>query len=142
MSRLLKSEEWYLHADKNIRDLLRALHRLDVWTVFSCEGHIRNDPIYVGEYPWPWVIVQGTLKQIGVLEQMLTIWNTSHPLEKWILSKERMHRSFTPEFVGATFSGFVTTLVPICENHDLSADVLLRLQDSANKLAEFLNSQQ
>jgi hypothetical protein len=142
MPSLRQKDEWYVCIDENIRDLVRALHGVGVWTVFSCEGHIRSDPIYVGVYPWPWVIVQGTLREIHTLERMLGVWNDSDQVDKWILSKARMHGSLTPEYVEATFSGYVTALVPVCTNSRLSADVLSRLQDSARELSEFIKSQE
>lgn len=135
-----QKEEWYLHFDERIRFLVKVLHSFGVWTIWSCEGHIRTSPIHDGILPWPWVVVQGALNEIEELEQALGEWNSSNPKRKWILSRRRIHGSLTPEYIRHTYSGFVIALTPEYENLDLSPDILAELQNSANELANFLES--
>lgn len=136
-------ESEYARLEDNVRDLVKALHRLGIITVMSCQGHIRTAWYYTGVLPWPWIIIQDKPEKIAVLSRLIEAWNKDNPGKKWILSKDRIHPSFTPEYIvnvmQRDYPGtIVRALVPAEENSDLSEDVLKQLQEQAVAFALFL----
>lgn len=137
------SDKDYQRLDSGIRDLVRSLHFSEIITIMSCEGHIRTSPIYVGVLPWPWIIIAAEPKQMTDLTQRLDSWNRLNPAKKWILSVQRIHGSFTPDYVRymikTNFPGTsVRTLCPEEENLGLSGNILAELQKQSPDLAHFL----
>lgn len=140
-------EEDYAQLENEVRELVRALHRLGITTIMSCEGHIRSSPIYVGVLPWPWVIVVLDPEKLSLLTQKIDCWNGKNPCEKWILSTERIHKSFTPEYIAhmiaRDFPGcIVRALCPEGKNEFLDPMGLLVSQLQAVDLANFLGKEQ
>lgn len=136
------SDEGYEKLDAGIRPLVRILHELGIRTIMSCEGHIRESPIYVGVLPWPWVIVQLTMEEYSLLQRKLFEWNDLHPGMEWVLSVKRIHGSFTPDYIKnhilADYPGEqVRALVPKDENGHLDPHILAICQESVPKLTEF-----
>ena len=136
--------EDYGHLDSGIRELVRGLHQFRIRTIWSCEGHIRSSGLYVGVLPYPWVIVILNPDDLARLQKKITEWNMRHPLERWMLSKERVHGSFTPEYIAAEVTGgnkslTVTALVPEDDNERcLSPRLLNNFQQQVPRLAEFI----
>lgn len=134
----LREDEWYLDFDDKIQNLVKALHSFGIETIWCCEGHIRTERFFTGVLPWPYVIVICTLKEIQKLETAIGKWNDSMPSYRWMLSQRRIHGSLTPDYLSYTYLGIVRALVPVEENNELSAEVLMELQESANEFANFL----
>ncbi len=133
----------YKELDDGVRDLVKSLHLLGIRTIMSCEGHIRTAWYYVGVLPWPWVIIAVTPEQMASLQQKLYFWNRLNPQKQWILSVERIHGSFTPEYVRGMikreFPGCqVRSLVPRNENMSLDPNILIAMRMQAIELASFL----
>jgi len=138
-------DEDYQLLEDGIRDLVKALHVLGIKTIFSCEGHIRTSPAYVGVLPWPYVILLISDDQIRVFQERINKWNEANDGFGWTLSKRRIHGSFTPKYIKSEIlsrhpAHAVTTLCPINENRALDKDLLAEMQMHARKLAEFLMS--
>ncbi len=133
----------YQLLENGIRELVKALHLLGIKTIFSCEGHIRTSPIYIGVLPWPYVILLISDDQIEPFQEKINMWNKANDRHGWTLSKRRIHGSFTPEYIKSEilskYPGHtVTTLCPINENCTLDHGLLAEMQMHAGKLAEFL----
>jgi len=140
---LVWADEEYLHLDAGIRELVKALHFLGVKTVMSCQGHIRTSCVYQGILPWPWIIIAANPRQMEALQKSLDSWNNANWRKKWILSVERIHGSFTPDYVEhmieREFRGCqVRALVPREENNSLSHEILAELQTHVPDLSRFL----
>lgn len=75
--------------------------------------------------------------------QIIDDWNNLNPNKRWILSKDRIHGSFTPEYISSVMirdnpGTLVRALVPMEENVTLSAEILTELRKQASALACFL----
>lgn len=135
------SETDYAKLDKGIVPLVRALHLMNLTTVASCEGHIRARPSDAGVYPWPWVIMATAESEMRRLQGWISVWNSSHYGQWWILSRRRIYGSYTDEYIAASYPDLVVkVLVPEDENSDLSATKLASLQRQVPLLAQFLAS--
>ena len=133
----------YKKLEKGVCDLVKSLHLLGIKTIFSCQGHIRTSSIYTGILPWPNVILLITEDEITILQEKLDTWNNLNPEQVWILSKRRIHGSYTPEYIRSCIlprhpGHTVTTLCPRSENHRLDDVLLGEMQIQANELSEFL----
>jgi hypothetical protein len=140
------TEEDYGHLDEGIRVLVKALHQYRIRTIMSCEGHIRESWFYTGVLPYPWVILILNPSDLKRIQSKLEEWNRENKNEKWILSKQRIHGSFTPDYIrSAVICGdntlTVTALVPKDDNEKkLSAATLAAFQQQVPKLASFISA--
>ncbi len=143
---IIWEENEYKKLEPGIRRIVKALHKLRIRTKMSCEGHIREKWYFTGILPYPWVIIKPLEKQLGKIKKVLNTWNKQNPEDKWVLTRERIHGSYTPDYIeykiknhepiGTVF----LALTPEKENNNLSAEKLKQLQKNANKLAKFLLS--
>ena len=140
-----KNDE-YKNLESGIRQLVKSLHKTGIRTEMSCEGHIREKWYYTGVLPYPWVIIKPLEKQLAKIKKLLKAWNKQNPENKWILTTERIHGSYTPDYIEwkikerEPFGTVFLALTPEEENNTLSKKKLTALQKTVNELAKFFLS--
>lgn len=140
-----EEKEYQEYIEPGVRELVKALHIFGIKTKMSCEGHIL-DPwhrgILTGVYPWPWIILMDEIEKVDVLQKNLDLWNREYPENNWILSRERIHGSFTPRHIDNMLrekpNMTILALTPESENRNWSPETLTMFQQHAKDFGQFL----
>lgn len=128
--------------DPHVRELVRVLNHLQLWTFASCEGHL--DPEKSSR---PWVLIDiesSTPEGIKNLSEMLAIWNssstgTNYRYTKWIISLDLNNSFIIGTHRAETIPAMRLTTAE--ENKQRDPKVLVLLHRDTEELARFLSQQ-